>query len=87
MAATNLQLNETTDDGQALSFGLFDNGHNRQLRILTQDGKRMVADVHVATADMGAYRDITIVPLSVTGAAPTLNQKVTVAVMMNLAAP
>lgn len=84
MAATKIQLNETTDDGQVLSFAVLDNAVSKEIRLLTADGKRLRATINGPTVDQGSFRDIFVTVHEVLGAAPVTNQRVTVAVIMGM---
>ena len=82
MAGRKVQLNETTDDGQSLGFGVIDAAASAEIRLLTADGKKLIGTVTADSVDHGAYRDVAILPTAIVGAAPALNQKVAVAVIV-----
>lgn len=84
MGATKIQVNETTDDGQALTFAVLDSSSSAEIRLLTADGKKLRANKTGPSVDQGAYRDIPISVISITGAAPALNQRTTVAMIVKV---
>lgn len=82
MSASLLQISETTDDGQNLTFAVMDGASRAQITIHTADGKRLRADVNGPTSDQGSYRNVSITPTEVSGTAPATSQKTTVAIIV-----
>jgi hypothetical protein len=82
MAGRKVQINETTDDGQNLGFGVLDAAASAEIRLLTADGKKLIGTVTADSVDHGSYRDVAFLPTAVVGAAPTLNQKIAVAIVV-----
>lgn len=77
-AATVVQISETTDDGQNLTFAALDSATNPRLVLMTADGSTLHAAVTGASVDNGGWRAVPVAVQSVTGPAPSLNERVSV---------
>jgi len=75
-----LQASETTNDGEAVSFGLVDAGGGR-VRLIAAGGT-LDADITGPSLDQGGYRDVPIVVTRLTGVPPSNNEKITVVVLV-----
>lgn len=81
---THLLLNETTADGYALVFNLFDASSGGQIWLSAANGGLLRTTITGPSVDNGSYRDIPVTVDSFTGPAPANNEKVAVTVLVRL---
>lgn len=84
MGATEIRINETTDDGAILSFGVLASAKTAEIRLVTTDGKILRATITGPAVDNGAYRTIPIAPIQVIGTVPGATAITNVAVVVSL---
>jgi hypothetical protein len=77
-------INETTSDGYALVFGLFDASSGGQIWLSGANGGSLHTTIAGPSVDAGAYRTIPVTPDSWNGPIPVNNEKVTVTVLVRL---
>jgi len=82
MSGSKVQISETTDDGQVLTFALLDGSANKEVRLLTGSGKALRAHISGPSVDQGGFRDLPIQVLELTGAAPSNNERMSVALVL-----
>lgn len=80
--ATFLSIAEVTDDGQAVTFGALDMASSAQVRLIGALGSTLDADITGPSGDQGGYRNLPIAVTGITGPAPTMNEKLSVLLVM-----
>jgi hypothetical protein len=80
-SASQLYISETTQDGAVLTFAGVDNAFEAQIWVNNATGSSVRAKVTGPSVDLGSYRQIPISVMSVTGASPANNEKVSVSIV------
>ena len=78
LSATKTFVNETTDDGVILTFGLVDAAVAGKVSYRTADNSKLTANILGPSVDLGEYREIPIHVESTAGPAPSNGELVTV---------